>query len=386
MAKDYYEVLGVDKSASDDEIKKAYRKLAKQWHPDANLDNKAEAEAKFKEVGEAYEVLSNPQKRKNYDQFGSADGPSFGGSGFGGYGASGFSGFSGDFGDVDLGDIFSSFFGGGFGGRSSSRSANPNAPRKGNDLEANITISFEEAFKGVTKEFKINKNVKCEDCDGKGAKKGTSVDTCPNCHGTGKVSTTQRIGGFGAFQTVHDCEKCRGTGKIIKEPCEKCGGKGEYRKTVSISVTIPAGVDNGQSLVLRGKGEPGKNGGPDGDIYLNVKVKNTTPFEREGDNVRLTVPITITQATLGGILKIPTVDGSNIDYEISSGTQSGDEFVLRGKGFSGIHSKMPGDLIFNVQVQTPKKLTKEQRELFESLAKTMNEQPPIKKKSFWDKL
>ena len=351
MAKDYYEVLGVDKSASDDEIKKAYRKLAKQWHPDANLDNKAEAEAKFKEVGEAYEVLSNPQKRKNYDQFGSADGPSFGGSGFGGYGTSGFSGFSGDFGDVDLGDIFSSFFGGGFGGRSSSRTANPNAPRKGNDLEANITISFEEA-----------------------------------CHGTGKVSTTQRIGGFGAFQTVHDCEKCRGTGKIIKEPCEKCGGKGEYRKTVSISVTIPAGVDNGQSLVLRGKGEPGKNGGPDGDIYLNVKVKNTTPFEREGDNVRLTVPITITQATLGGILKIPTVDGSNIDYEISSGTQSGDEFVLKGKGFSGIHSKMPGDLIFNVQVQTPKKLTKEQRELFESLAKTMNEQPPIKKKSFWDKL
>ena len=278
MAKNYYEVLGVDKSASDDEIKKAYRKLAKQWHPDANPDNKAEAEAKFKEVGEAYEVLSNPQKRKNYDQFGSADGPSFGGSGFGGYSTSGFSGFSGDFGDVDLGDIFSSFFGGGFGGRSSSRSSNPNAPRKGNDLEANITISFEEAFKGVTKEFKISKNVKCEDCDGKGAKKGTSVETCPNCNGTGKVSTTQRIGGFGAFQTVHDCEKCRGTGKIIKEPCEKCGGKGEYRKTVNISVTIPAGVDDGQSLILRGKGEPGKNGGQDGDIYLNVKIKNNTPY------------------------------------------------------------------------------------------------------------
>ena len=386
MAKNYYEVLGVDKSASDDEIKKAYRKLAKQWHPDANPDNKAEAEAKFKEVGEAYEVLSNPQKRKNYDQFGSADGPSFGGSGFGGYSTSGFSGFSGDFGDVDLGDIFSSFFGGGFGVRSSSRSSNPNAPRKGNDLEANITISFEEAFKGVTKEFKISKNVKCEDCDGKGAKKGTSVETCPNCNGTGKVSTTQRIGGFGAFQTVHDCEKCRGTGKIIKEPCEKCGGKGEYRKTVNISVTIPAGVDDGQSLILRGKGEPGKNGGQDGDIYLNVKIKNNTPFEREGNNVRLTVPITITQATLGGKLNIPTVDGDSVEYEISSGTQSGDQFVLKGKGFVGIHSKVPGDLTFNVQVQTPKKLTKEQRELFEALAKTMNEQPPIKKKSFWDKL
>ena len=386
MAKDYYEVLGVDKSASDDEIKKAYRRLAKKWHPDANSDNKAEAEAKFKEVGEAYEVLSNPQKRRNYDQFGSADGPSFGGgSGFGGYGTSGFSGFSGDFGDVDLGDIFSSFFGGGFGGRSS-RSSNPNAPRKGNDLEANITISFEEAFKGVTKEFKISKNVKCEDCDGKGAKKGTSVDTCPNCHGSGKVSTTQRIGGFGSFQTVHDCEKCRGTGKIIKEPCEKCGGKGEYRKTVSINVTIPAGVDNGQSLILRGKGEPGKNGGQDGDIYLNVKVKNSTPFVREGNNVRLTVPITITQATLGGNLNIPTVDGDIIEYEISPGTQFGDEFVLKGKGFSRVHSTVSGDLIFNVQVQTPKKLTKEQRELFESLARTMNEQPPIKKKSFWDKL
>ena len=249
-----------------------------------------------------------------------------------------------------------------------------------------MEISFEEAFKGVTKEFKISKNVKCEDCDGKGAKKGTSVETCPNCNGTGKVSTTQRIGGFGAFQTVHDCEKCRGTGKIIKEPCEKCGGKGEYRKTVNISVTIPAGVDNGQSLILRGKGEPGKNGGQDGDIYLNVKIKNNTPFEREGNNVRLTVPITITQATLGGTLKIPTVDGDSVEYEISSGTQSGDQFVLKGKGFVGIHSKVPGDLIFNVQVQTPKKLTKEQRELFEALAKTMNEQPPIKKKSFWDKL
>ena len=385
MAKNYYEVLGVDKSASDDEIKKAYRRLAKKWHPDANPDNKTEAEAKFKDVGEAYEVLSNPQKRQNYDQFGSADGPSFGGgSGFGGYSTSGFSGFSGDFGDVDLGDIFSSFFGGGFGSRSS-RTADPNAPRKGNDLETNIIITFEEAFKGVTKEFKISKNVKCEDCDGKGAKKGTSVEVCSDCHGTGKVSTTQRIGGFGAFQTVHDCEKCRGTGKIIKEPCERCGGKGEYRKTVNISVTIPAGVVDGQSLILKGKGEPGKNGGQDGDIYLNVKVKNSTPFVRDGNNVRLSVPITITQATLGGTLNIPTVDGGSIEYEIAPGTQSGSEFVIKGKGFTKVHSNIVGDLVFDVQVQTPKKLTKEQRDLFEALAKTMNEQPPIKKKGFWEK-
>lgn len=378
MAKNYYESLGVDKNASDEEIKKAYRRLAKKWHPDANQDNKSEAEEKFKEVAEAYEVLSDPEKKRNYDQYGSADGPSFGG--FGGSGYS--SGFSGGFGFEDIfSEIFSGGFGG-FGGRTSSRNAR-NVPRKGNDLETSINITFEESFLGTKKEFKLNKVVKCETCSGTGAKEGSKVTTCPHCNGTGQVTRTQTIGGFASFQTTAECEHCKGTGKIISEPCQTCGGKGEYRKTVTITVDIPAGIQDGQQLILRGKGEPGQNGGENGDIYLTVRVKNSNTFTRDGLNVRVTIPITITQATLGATLKIPTVTGEQIEYIIAEGTQTNSEFKIKDRGFKRINGYTVGDLIFTVEVQTPKKLSKEQRNLLEELAKTMNEQPPVKKRGFW---
>ena len=384
-SKDYYAVLGVDKNASDDEIKKAYRKMAKKWHPDANPDNRKEAEEKFKEVGEAYETLSDPQKRRMYDQFGSS-GPQ---GGFGG-GYGGFNGFNGGtytystggFGFDDVVDDFvSSIFGGGFG--RSARSAAANGPRKGNDLRYTVDINFEEAFTGTHKEITISKNEKCDTCGGNGAKPGTSVQTCSVCHGTGKVKKAQSLAGFATIQTVVTCENCRGTGKVIPTPCETCKGKGTVRKQVTLKVEIPAGIDNDQTLVVQGKGEPGVNGGPYGDLYVTVRVKKSNIFTRNGDNVECTIPITITQATLGANIKIPTVTGEEEEFTIPDGTQSGTKFTLRGKGFKKIHSNTTGDLIFTVQVQTPKKLTKEQRELFVELAKTMNEQPPVKKRGIF---
>ena len=384
-SKDYYEILGVDKNASDEEIKKAYRKMAKKWHPDANPDNRKEAEEKFKEVGEAYATLSDPQKRKMYDQFGTS-GP--GGSGFGGF--NGFNGFNGGtytystsgFGFDDVVDDFvSSIFGGGFG--RSARSAAANGPRKGNDLRYTVDINFEEAFTGTHKEIVINKNEKCDTCHGTGAKPGTSVQTCSVCHGTGKVKKNQSLAGFATIQTVVTCENCRGTGKVIPTPCETCKGKGTVRKQVTLNVEIPAGIDNEQTLVVQEKGEPGVNGGPYGDLYVTVRVKKSNIFTRNGDNVECTIPITITQATLGANIKIPTVTGEEEEFTIPDGTQSGTKFTLKNKGFKKIHSNTSGDLIFTVQVQTPKRLTKEQRELFIELAKTMNEQPPVKKRGFF---
>ena len=384
-SKDYYAILGVDKNASDDEIKKAYRKMAKKWHPDANPDNRKEAEEKFKEVGEAYETLSDPQKRRMYDQFGSS-GPQ---GGFGG-GYGGFNGFNGGtytystggFGFDDVVDDFvSSIFGGGFG--RSARSAAANGPRKGNDLRYTVDINFEEAFTGTHKEITISKNEKCDTCGGNGAKPGTSVQTCSVCHGTGKVKKAQSLAGFATIQTVVTCENCRGTGKVIPTPCETCKGKGTVRKQVTLKVEIPAGIDNDQTLVVQGKGEPGVNGGPYGDLYVTVRVKKSNIFTRNGDNVECIIPITITQATLGANIKIPTVTGEEEEFTIPDGTQSGTKFTLRGKGFRKIHSNTTGDLIFTVQVKTPKKLTKEQRELFVELAKTMNEQPPVKKRGIF---
>ena len=384
-SKDYYEILGVDKNASDEEIKKAYRKMAKKWHPDANPDNRKEAEEKFKEIGEAYATLSDPQKRKMYDQFGS-NGP--GGAGFGGF--NGFNGFNGGtytystggFGFDDVVDDFvSSIFGGGFG--RSTRNAASNGPRKGNDLRYTVDVSFEESFTGTHKEIVINKNEECDTCHGTGAKPGTSVQTCSVCHGTGKVKKNQSLAGFATIQTVVTCENCRGTGKVIPTPCETCKGKGTVRKQVTLNVEIPAGIDNDQTLVVQEKGEPGINGGPYGDLYVTVRVKKSSIFTRNGDNVECTIPITITQATLGANIKIPTVTGEEEEFTIPDGTQSGTKFTLKNKGFRKIHSNSTGDLIFTVQVQTPKKLTREQRELFIELAKTMNEQPPVKKRGFF---
>ena len=380
---DYYEVLGVNKNATDDELKKAYRKMAKKYHPDANPDNKEEAEKKFKEVNEAYETLSNPQKRRMYDQFGTADPQGFGGAGgpFGGgnytYSTSGFDGF-GDFGD--LGDIFSSFFGGGFGGRQSARKNN--GPRKGADLNLNMDITFEEAFLGVEKEVVINRNETCEHCHGTGAKPGTNPIKCPDCHGTGQVTQVQNTI-LGQVQTTRTCGKCHGTGEVITEVCEFCKGKGTIRKQPKIKVKIPAGIDDNQTVVLIGEVETGSKGGPKGDLYITLRIKKHSIFTRKGNNVLCDIPITMTQATLGAELEIPMVDGSKEKYRIPEGTQTGTKFTIRNKGFKYVNSTSEGDFVFTVIVQTPKRLTKEQRELLTQLARTMNEQPPVKKKGIF---
>ena len=384
--RDYYEVLGVNKDATDEELKKAYRKLAKKYHPDANPDNKEEAEAKFKEVNEAYETLSDPQKRKMYDQFG-PDGPQGFGGGAGGpfggqggyysYNGSGFDGF-GDFGD--LGDIFSSFFGGGFGGRSSSK--RQNGPRKGADLNLHMEITFEQAYLGVEKEVTVTRNETCDTCHGTGAKPGTTVTKCGVCHGTGQVTQVQNTI-LGQMQTTRTCSACHGTGEVIKEPCETCRGKGTVRKQPKIKVKIPAGISDGQTVVLRGEGEPGEKGGPKGDLYITINIKKHSIFSRNGNNVMCEIPITITQATLGAELEIPMVDGTKEVYRIPEGTQTGTRFTIRNKGFKSVNSSTVGDFVFTVTVQTPKRLSKEQRELFVQLAKTMNEQPPVKKRGFF---
>ena len=383
MAKrDYYEVLGVDKNASEDELKKAYRKLAKKYHPDANPDNKAEAEAKFKEVNEAYETLSDPKKRQMYDQFG-PDGPQgFGGGAGGPFGngtytySTGFDGFS-DFGD--LGDIFSSFFGGGFGGNRSNRQ---NGPRKGNDLRYDLEISFEESFLGTERYVTLNRKETCNTCHGDGCKPGTHPETCSVCHGTGQIKQVQTTI-LGQMQTMRTCSNCRGTGKIIKEPCETCKGKGTVRNQVRLTVKIPAGVDDSQTIVLKGEGEPGENGGPKGDLYITVHVKRHKIYTRKGNNVLCDIPITFTQATLGATLKIPMVDGTEETYTIPDATQTGSKFVIRDKGFKNLNGNGQGDFVFTVQIQVPKRLTSEQRELLVKLAQTMNEQPPVKKRGIF---
>ena len=381
--RDYYEVLGVNKNATDDELKKAYRKLAKKYHPDANPNDKAGAEAKFKEVNEAYENLSDPQKRRMYDQFGTTDPQGFGGAGgpFGGQGGY-YSYSSSDFGDFgDLGDIFSSFFGGGFGGRNSS-TRRQSGPRKGADLNLGLEITFEQAFLGVEKEVMITRNDTCHTCHGTGAKPGTSKTTCTICNGTGQVTQVQNTI-LGQMQTRRTCSACHGTGEIIKEPCETCHGKGTVRKQPKIKVKIPAGIDDNQTVVLRGEGEPGEKGGPKGDLYITVRIKRHSIYTRKGNNVLCEVPITITQATLGAELEIPMVDGTKEKYKIPDGTQTGSKFTIKNRGFKSVNSSSVGDFVFTVTVQTPKRLTKEQRDLLTQLAKTMNEQPPIKKRGLF---
>lgn len=376
--RDYYEVLGVDKNATDEDLKKAYRKLAKKYHPDANPDNKKEAEAKFKEVNEAYETLSDKQKRQMYDQFGH-EGP----SGFGGFNGQNGSytystGFGGGFDD----DIFSNIFKGfGFDFGGSGRGQD-NGPRKGPDLKYNLEITFEEAYLGVQKEIVIYRYETCETCHGNKAKPGTNSETCSFCHGSGKIEQIVTTI-FGQMKTAKTCSNCGGTGKIIKEPCPECRGKGKVRKQKRINVTIPAGIDDGQTVVLRNEGEPGTQNGPKGDLYIVVRIKRHSIYTRKGDGVYCDIPITFTQATLGAELKIPMVDGSIEKYKIPDGTQTGTRFVIKNKGFKNVNGSQRGDFIFNVVVQVPKKLTSEQRELLTKLAKTMNEQPPVKKRGFF---
>ena len=380
--RDYYEVLGVSRQATDDEIKKAYRTLAKKYHPDLNPGDK-EAEAKFKEAGEAYEVLSNAEKRRRYDQFGFAGvDPSYT-AGAGGYGGAG--GAQG-FGFDDIGDIFESFFGGGgfsgFGG--STRTRNPNAPIKGSNVEITIPLFFMEAVKGCQKTITIKRLEVCSDCGGTGTEKGSAVETCPDCHGSGQVTVQQRTP-FGVMQTVRTCPHCGGKGKIIKNPCKKCGGKGRVRVTRKLDINIPAGIDDGQTFLVRGQGDHGINNGPAGDVAVTVTVRPDPLFERDGFNIWCEVPITYTQAVLGDEITVPTVDGK-VSYIVPEGTQSGTVFRLRNKGVSYVNGGGRGDQYVKVSIEVPKNLSSKQKELLKEFDKLSSDKNFEKRKGFFDKL
>lgn len=356
--RDYYAVLGVDKSAGDDEIKKAYRQAAKKYHPDLHPGD-AGAEAKFKEVNEAYEVLSDKEKRSRYDQFGHAGvDPNFGAGGPGG----GFDGF--DLGD--LGDLFGSFFGGGFGGGGRSTA---NAPRRGSDIRQSIILSFEEAALGCKKEVSYRRIEDCSDCRGTGAKPGTSPRTCPACNGMGYVKVQQRSP-FGVIQTQRSCEQCGGSGSIVDQKCQKCGGVGKVRVPRKRTVEFPAGVDEGQSLTVRGEGNTGTKGGPAGDLYIEIAVRPHPFFERDGYDVHCEVPLTFAQAALGCELQVMTLDGVH-KIKVSPGTQPGDRHVMKNKGISRLNGRGKGDQIVHFTVSVPKSLNDQQRRLISELDAAM---------------
>lgn len=354
--RDYYEILGLQKGASEADIKKAYRQMAKKYHPDLNPGDKV-AEEKFKEVGEAYEILSDSEKRARYDQFGHAGvDPNYGAGSAGGYNV--------DFGD--LGDIFSSFFGGGFGGGGRS---NPNAPRRGADIRHSVMLSFEEAAKGCRKEVSYKRVETCNECGGTGAKPGTSPKTCPDCNGTGYVRVNQRTP-FGVIQSQHTCEKCRGTGKIIEQRCAKCSGMGKVRVTSTKTVDFPAGVDEGQQVRVSGAGDQGSNGGMSGDLFIEVGVRPHPIFERDGYDVHITQTITYGQAVLGAEIEVPTLDG-NVRIKVPAGTQPGDENRMQGKGVQRLNARSKGDQYVHFTVAVPKNVTEEQKDLIMQLEKSM---------------
>lgn len=366
--RDFYEVLGVEKTASTDEIKKAYRKKAMQYHPDRNPGDK-EAETRFKEVGEAYEVLSDDDKRSRYDRYGFAGvDPNFNPN-------AGFGGGFGDFGDAfGFGDIFGDIFGGG------GRRRNPNAPRQGEDVGAKLELTFEEAAFGTEKEVPVSRIENCAKCSGSGAAPGTSPATCPTCRGTGSVRTTQNLLGM-TMQSTVACPQCNGKGKIIKESCTACRGKGKVRHSTTVKVRVPAGVDEDRVVRVRGEGCSGTNGGPDGDLLLEIAIKPHEIFRREGINVLCELPITFAQAALGAEVEVPTLDGK-VKYTIPEGTQTGTTFRIRGKGIPVVHSKNRGDHLVTVVVETPTHLTKEQKELlrqFEEKDEATRHQPKIAK-------
>lgn len=372
--RDYYEVLGVSKTASDDEIKKAYRSLAKKYHPDINPGN-AEAELKFKEANEAYEVLSNSEKRAKYDQFGHAafDPSMGGGSGFGGFG-----GFGGA--DFDFGDIFSSFFGGG----GSSR-ASRNAPIEGEDVFARITIDFDEAVFGCKKEISFARIEGCPECSATGAAKGTKPETCATCKGTGRVTVQQQTM-LGYMQSQRACSACRGTGKIIKTPCKNCNGKAYIKVNKKLEVTIPQGIDSMQRIVLRSQGSAGRNGGSAGDLVIEVRVREDKIFTRSGNNIYCEIPISFAEAALGAEIDIPVLGGKTEKYTIPEGTQTGTAFTLKGKGIPDINTKRKGDLIISVQVETPKNLTQEQKNMLRSFSESLGDKNSAKGRSFFKKI
>ena len=371
--RDYYEVLGVSRGASEDEIKKAYKKMARKYHPDLNPGDKT-AEEKFKEVNEAYEVLSDADKKARYDQYGHAGvDPNFGAGGFGG-------GFDGSFDFGDQGDLFGSFFGGGFGG---GRRTNPNAPQRGESIRMSIAISFEEAAFGCEKAVTVERYETCDTCHGNGCAPGTSPEVCPDCHGTGTVQVRRQTP-MGVFATSSPCPKCGGKGRIIHQPCKDCRGSGMVRKKKTIQASIPAGIDNGQTISIRGQGNAGKNGGPAGDLLITITVRPHELFRREGTSVLCEAPITFTQAVLGAELEIPTIDGK-VKYTLPEGTQSGTTFRLKGKGIPSINGRGRGDQYVTVYIETPKNLNKEQKEALKKFAETMGESNYEEQKKFFKK-
>lgn len=370
--RDYYEALGISKGASDSEIKKAYRAMAKKYHPDMNKE--PGAEEKFKEVNEAYAVLSDPDKKARYDQYGFAGvDPNYGA------GAGGAGGFGADFGD--FGDIFSSFFGGGFSG---ARRSNPNAPRRGEDIEITETVSFEEAAFGVRKRVEYYRVENCDQCHGSGAAPGSGVDTCPDCGGSGYVRNVQQTI-FGMTQTQSVCRRCGGSGKVIKNPCTKCGGKGKVKKKSKLEVSIPAGVDNGNSLPIRGMGNTGKNGGEAGDLYISIRVKPHPIFERQGKDLYCDIPVSLTDLILGRSIKVPTLEGE-VDYKLPEGTQTHTRFTLAGKGMCGVNSRAKGNLYFRVIGDTPKSMSAAQKKLCEQLEQSIEDSQLERRSRFKSKV
>lgn len=372
--RDYYEVLGISKGASEDEIKKAYRVLAKKYHPDLHPGD-TEAEAKFKEANEAYDVLSDADKRQKYDQYGHAAFDPSSGGGFGGFG-----GFSGGFGDFDFGDIFSNMFGGG--GSSRSRA---NMPIEGDDIGTRVTISFEEAAFGCKKEISFARVEECGDCGGNGAAKGTKPETCQTCRGSGRVTVQQQTM-LGYMQTQKTCQSCRGSGKIVKTPCKNCNGKGYIKVKKTLEVTIPAGIDSMQRIVLRGQGSAGRNGGANGDLVIEVHVNPHNVFRRDGNNLYCEVPITFAEAALGAEIEVPILGGKTEKVRIPEGTQTGASFTLRGKGVANLNSKRFGDLIVTVVVETPQNLSAEQKKLLEDFAQSLEKKNNGERESFWKKI
>ena len=369
--RDYYEVLGLQKGASEDDIKKAYRKAAKANHPDLHPGDK-EAEARFKEANEAYAVLSDPDKRAKYDQFGFAGvDPNFGA------GAGGFTGDFGDLGDI-FGDIFGSFGGfGGFGGR---QQQSRTGPRRGESLRARLTLSFEEAAFGCKKDITIPRVEQCPECKGTGCQSGTTPEICPQCRGSGSVRTQQRTP-FGVIQSTGPCPKCGGSGKIIHSPCSKCRGSGAVRSQKTLNITIPAGIDDGETVSLRGQGNAGANGGPAGDLLVQIQVRPSSTFQREGTNIYVTAELSFVQAALGAEIKVPTLDGE-VSLNIPEGTQTGAVFRLRGKGVPSVRSGIRGDQFVTVNLQTPKNLSHKQKELLQEFAELAGEKFNRKKRKF----
>lgn len=371
MARDYYEILDIEKNASESEIKRAYRNLAKKYHPDLNPDN-SEAEQKFKEATAAYEILSDPEKRSRYDRYGHAGvDPQAGSGDFGG------------FGDI-FEDIFD-IFGGGFGGYS--QGARRNGPVKGTDLRYNLNLEFREAVFGVEKEIQFRRSESCSTCDGSGAKPGTHKETCSKCHGTGQVRYAQQTP-LGQFVRVGSCDVCNGSGEVIEEKCNTCGGSGKETKTKRINVKVPAGVDNGSVISLRQEGEAGSNGGPAGDLYVYISVKEDPVFKRQGNHLFIDIPITFTEAALGAEIKVPTLDGVE-SFNLDEGTQTGTQFKLKGKGVPSLRGIGKGDLYFTVNIKVPTKLTEQQKKILLEFSNESGEeykQGTEQKKGFFDKV